>query len=96
MFTGGGYTVTAGNVGGTNPVLDYGLRDASIPSWMDAATYASIFTNERWDPGSAPEMGYRFTVPNGAYRVNIFVANNCSCTENLGERVYSISWKVLS
>ncbi|WP_208295925.1 PQQ-dependent sugar dehydrogenase, partial [Maribacter caenipelagi] len=72
LFTGGGYTVTAGNVGGTNPVLDYGLRDGSIPSWMDAGTYASIFTNERWDPGSAPEMGYRFTVPNGAYTVNIF------------------------
>jgi hypothetical protein len=90
-FNGGGYTVTAGNVGGTNPILDYSLRDSSIPSSMNAATYTSIFTNERWDPGSAPEMGYRFTVPDGRYTVNIFVANNCSCTNKVGQRVYSIA-----
>ncbi|MGO4920997.1 malectin domain-containing carbohydrate-binding protein, partial [Maribacter spongiicola] len=90
-FNGAGYTVTAGNVGGTNPILDYGLRDSSIPSSMDAATYTGIFTNERWDPGTAPEMGYRFSVPDGRYTVNIFVANNCSCTNKVGQRVYSIA-----
>ena len=90
-FNGVGYTVTAGNVGGTNPVLDYGLRDSSIPTWMDAATYTGIFTNERWDPGSAPEMGYRFSVPDGRYTVNVFLANNCSCTNKVGQRVYSIA-----
>ncbi|MDP2527697.1 PQQ-dependent sugar dehydrogenase, partial [Maribacter dokdonensis] len=91
MYVGDGYTVTSGNVGGTNPFLDYALRDASIPTWMDSSTYGSLFSNERWDPGSSPEMSYLFTVPDGLYTVNLFVANNCSCTDGPGERMYSIS-----
>jgi hypothetical protein len=88
---GGFYTVSAGRIGGDNGDVEYGLRDGSIPSTMDMATYQGLFRNERWDPGTAPEMSYVFPVPNGRYRVNVFLMNYCSCTDQVGERVFSIA-----
>ncbi|OQD43090.1 hypothetical protein BUL40_08350 [Croceivirga radicis] len=87
----GGYQVSSGRLGGNNSNVSYANRDVSIPSWMSAATYEGLFRNERWDDGIAPELSYDFPLPNGTYQVNLYMGNWCSCTSEVGERVFDVS-----
>ena len=57
---------------------------------LDDSTFNSLFSNERWDEGSAPEMEYTIPVPNGNYIVNLFLGNGYHGTTTPGTRVYDV------
>ncbi|WP_405397996.1 PQQ-dependent sugar dehydrogenase [Maribacter sp. Asnod2-G09] len=88
--SGTGYSVNTGVSAPATGML-YVDRDPSIPSYIDQTTYGSLFSHERWDGPGAPEMQYSVPLPNGDYRVNIYVGNFCSCTDEVGERVFGIT-----
>ncbi|MFT5737770.1 MAG: hypothetical protein ACI9SG_002120 [Maribacter sp.] len=89
-YTGSGYSI---NTGVSAPVsgMSFTNRDASIPSNMNQQTYEALFSNERWDGLGAPEMEYDIPLPNGDYTVNLYLVNFCTCTEEVGERVFGIA-----
>lgn len=59
----------------------------SVPSYVPAA----VFADERWDPGSAPEMQWEFPVANGTYRVNLMFAEGYSGTQSPGARLMDVA-----
>lgn len=59
----------------------------SVPAHVPAA----VFGDERWDPGAAPEMQWEFPVANGAYRVNLLLAEGYSGTQFAGARVMDVA-----
>ena len=88
-FTGNGYTVNTGNVfNGTGVV--YANRDASIPAYVDEATFNAIFGSERFDFPAAPEMEFSVPLVNGNYTVNIYAANSFEATSAVGQRIFDI------
>jgi malectin (di-glucose binding ER protein) len=61
--------------------------DATVP----AATPASIFSSERWDPSGGTEMAWSFTAPAGRHvRVRLYLSDRCSCTTQPGKRVFDV------
>jgi len=66
---------------------EMGYFHPSVPSYVPP----SLFWFERWDPDAAPEMRWEFPVPNGAYRVNLFVAEAFSGTQFPGARVMDVA-----
>ncbi len=63
-------------------------RTAKVP----AATPQSIFSVERADPASAPEMSWSFPVRSGTkVQVRLYFASGCSCTNDPGERTFDVS-----
>ena len=88
-FTGNGYTVNIGNIfNGTG--VEYSNRDASIPDYIDAATFDALFGSERFDFPAAPEMEFGIPLVNGQYTVNIYAANSFDSTSAVGQRVFDI------
>ncbi|WP_233131755.1 malectin domain-containing carbohydrate-binding protein [Robiginitalea sediminis] len=61
--------------------------DASVPSYVPLA----LFANERWDPGTAPEMEWTFALENGDYLVRLYMGNGFAGTSAVGQRVFDIS-----
>ncbi len=55
---------------------------ASVPAHVPAA----VFADERWDPGSAPELQWEFPVANGPYLVRLMLAEGYSGTQSVGAR----------
>ncbi len=87
--TGGNFAVNTGTV--TNFVgTIYDNRDSSIPAYMDNATFAEIFQEDRFDPPAAPEMEYTMDVENGNYVVNIYTANAFDEANQVGDRIFDI------
>ncbi|GLU44904.1 PKD domain-containing protein [Allomuricauda sp. NBRC 101325] len=87
---GGNYAVNTGNV--TNFVgTVYDNRDSSIPAYIDAATFAELFAEDRYDPSSLPEMEYTLALDNGNYVVNLFTANAYNGASQVGDRIFDIS-----
>jgi hypothetical protein len=84
-----GYSVNTGNI--TTGNLIYANRDNSIPSYIDEATYNTIFAQERWDPPALPEMQFDIPLPNGDYIINLYLGNSFSGTSTIGSRIFSIS-----
>lgn len=61
--------------------------DGSVP---DSAPSA-LFSSERWDPGSAPEMMWDFPVTAGReVQVRLYLANRCTCTQFPGIRQFDV------
>jgi hypothetical protein len=87
-YTGSTYSVTAGNSDSAN--LLNSNRHASIPNYIDATTFNSIFKDERWDPATNPEMEFRIPMENGQYTVNLFMGNSFNGTSLAGQRVFDI------
>ncbi|NAS12383.1 malectin domain-containing carbohydrate-binding protein [Poritiphilus flavus] len=86
-YTGSGYSVNNGNI--FNGGLLFSNRHSSVPSYVDEATFNTIFAQERYsDPGENME----FTVPmiNGDYTVNLFLGNSFGGTSEIGQRVFDI------
>ncbi len=77
------YRNNVGNVGGTG----FNSIDPSVP----VTTPSSLFTSERWDPGSAPELEWDFPVSNGTYEVRLYFMNSYGGTSNAGQRVFDVS-----
>jgi hypothetical protein len=59
---------------------------APIAGTLDDALYQ----DERWDRSTAPELQYRFAVPNGNYDVRLFFAENYVPNFGVGKRVFGI------
>ncbi len=87
-FVGDNHTVNTGLIFNSN--LQYGNRDVSIPAYIDAATFAALFANERFDEAAGDEMVFTVPVANGDYVVNIFMGNSFSGTSMVGERVFDL------
>ncbi|MDI1463271.1 malectin domain-containing carbohydrate-binding protein [Catellatospora sp. KI3] len=68
---------------GTVPTVD-----ATVP----AGTPAALFSSERWDPGSAPEMSWQFPVTAGTeVEVRLYFANRYGGTASPGSRVFNVA-----
>ena len=63
-----------------------GPPHASVPSYVPPG----VFTYERWDPPSSPEMQWEFPVSPGTYRINLMLADAYSGTQFVGARTMDI------
>ena len=70
--------------------LSFAARDASIPDYVDEATFNALFAQERYDVLDTEEMVYTIPVQNGYYRVNLYMGNSFVGTQNIGDRVFDI------
>jgi hypothetical protein len=62
--------------------------DATVPT----STPAAVFSSERWDGTSAPEMQWDFPVPAGVQiRVRLYLANRATNTSTVGSRLFDVS-----
>ncbi|GAA3171982.1 hypothetical protein GCM10010531_26760 [Blastococcus jejuensis] len=78
--------------GGSNAASWGGISsDSTVPP----GTPATIFSTERWDPGTAgdgAEMRWSFPVPAGTQvTVRLYFANQCSCTSAAGQRMFDVA-----
>ena len=88
---GGAYVDSAGQ----SWVADTGFNTASAAVYPSTTAIAgtndpALYRSERWDPGSAPELTYAFTVPNGSYQVRLHFAENYSGAFGVGRRVFDV------
>ena len=66
--------------------------DNTVPNSDDDRAPRTLFDSERWDPGAAPEMQWSFPVEAGTnVAVRLYLANRCTCTDQVGERVFDVS-----
>ncbi|HZN77041.1 MAG TPA: malectin domain-containing carbohydrate-binding protein [Micromonosporaceae bacterium] len=84
--------------GTTNPLRNTGSNSASwnpvgsVDGTVPASTPSAIYSSERWDPGSSPEMQWDLPVPAGtSVSVRLYFANQCTCTQNVGQRRFNVS-----
>ncbi|WP_304621894.1 malectin domain-containing carbohydrate-binding protein [Robertkochia aurantiaca] len=82
------YTVNTGNV--YNSSFAFGARDNSIPEYIDEATFDAIFDQERYDPGSAPEMEFAIPLENGDYVIRLYLGTSFEGTNSPGSRIFDI------
>ncbi len=63
----------------------------SVHGSVPDGTPAGIWTSERWDPGSAPEMQWRFAAQAGeTYEVRLYVYDSYFRTSLPGDRVFDV------
>jgi hypothetical protein len=68
----------------TDPIA----RSASVP----ASTPQEVFSTERWDPDSAPEMEWNFPVQAGLpLQVRLYFSNGYGGTSQPGQRVFDVA-----
>lgn len=89
--TGINYSVNAGTIPGSTNTFKYENRHESVPDYIDEATFNAIYSKERYDPTSAPEMEFKFPVDNGNYVVNIYTGNGYGPANSVGARIFDIS-----
>ncbi|WP_170226046.1 malectin domain-containing carbohydrate-binding protein [Robertkochia marina] len=70
--------------------LNYFDRHASMPDYIDQATFEKLFSTERYDPKAAPEMTYSIPLPDGKYTVQLYFGSLYAGTKNPGDRVFNI------
>jgi len=64
----------------------------SVDSTLPAGTPVDLFSSELWDGGEGEEMHWGFPVPAGTrVQVRLYFANQCSCTDDPGERRFSVA-----
>ena len=96
----GGIAWAADN-GTTSPWRNSGSNAAgwtpvgSLTDNVPGSTPGEIFSTERWDPGTAgdgSEMEWTIPITAGTdVLVRLYLANRCTCTDLVGERIYDIS-----
>ncbi|MEL6813131.1 MAG: malectin domain-containing carbohydrate-binding protein, partial [Bacteroidota bacterium] len=82
------YSVNTGAIYSSK--LNYANRDASIPSYIDEATYNAIFAKERYDRIDGEEMEFKIPLTNGYYIANLYLGNSYSGTNQAGDRIFDI------
>ena len=82
----------------TNPLRNTGSNVAtyapigSVDGTVPATTPSTIFSSERWDPNTAPEMSWNFPAPAGHnLQVRLYFGNQCTCTSAVGQRRFSVA-----
>ncbi|RBP29787.1 putative Ig domain-containing protein [Oceanihabitans sediminis] len=89
--TGPSYTVSSGSKFEITPMeLDYAAKDASIPAYIDEATYLEIIRTQRSISASSTPMVFSIPVPNGDYIVNFYAGNLYHGTRFPGSRIFSV------
>ncbi|MEU7824927.1 malectin domain-containing carbohydrate-binding protein, partial [Catellatospora sp. NPDC049133] len=64
----------------------------SVDSTVPAGTPTALYSSERWDPGSAPEMSWQFPVTVGTeVEVRLYLANRYGGTASAGSRVFNVT-----
>ena len=84
------YTDTANQVW----AADTGFNTGGVVNVANAIAGTSdpaLYRSERWDPGTAPELAYGFTVPNGTYTVKLHFAETWSGGQAVGRRIFDVS-----
>lgn len=89
-FNDGAYSVNSGLIFAGN-VIKYATRDASIPSYIDEATFDAIFAQERYSNVANPDMEFLIPLIDGDYVVNLFLGNSFAGASQVGNRVFGIS-----
>ncbi|GAA4579048.1 hypothetical protein GCM10023176_56060 [Micromonospora coerulea] len=65
---------------------------ATLDSTVPSSTPVDVFSSERWDPATAPEMQWDFPVPAGAQiQVRLYLANRYPTTGTVGKRIFNVS-----
>ncbi|MFL6139376.1 MAG: PKD domain-containing protein [Frankiaceae bacterium] len=65
---------------------------ATLDSSVPAGTPIGVFSTERWDPSGGNDLQWHFPVTTGqSIEVRLFLANQCSCTSQAGQRVFNVS-----
>ncbi|MEJ1222370.1 PKD domain-containing protein [Sediminicola sp. 1XM1-17] len=82
------YSVNTGII--TNSGLQYTNRHASIPTYISQSVFNALFSQERYDVASGPEMEYQIPLSNGNYTVNLYLGNSFSGTSQIGQRVFDV------
>jgi chitodextrinase len=73
---------------------DFGFNGGSTVNVSNAIAGTSdpaLYRTERWDPPTAPELAYAFTVPNGTYTVKLHFAETWSAGQGVGKRVFNVA-----
>lgn len=92
LFSTSNYLVSTGEI--LDAGLLYANRHASIPSYIDEATFNAIFAQERFDfgnPGDGFEMRFDIPLPDGDYMVNLYVGNSFAGASNVGNRIFDVN-----
>ncbi|PWU57610.1 hypothetical protein DLE60_24145 [Micromonospora globispora] len=64
---------------------------ATLDSSVPASTPVDVFSSERWDPTTAPEMSWDFPVAAGAQiQVRLYLANRYPTTNTVGKRKFDV------
>jgi hypothetical protein len=64
----------------------------TVHSSVPAGTPAALFSSERWDPNTPPEMQWTFPVAAGTHlSVRLYLANRSSATATVGKRKFSVA-----
>ncbi|MGC1215260.1 MAG: malectin domain-containing carbohydrate-binding protein [Micromonospora sp.] len=64
---------------------------ATLDPTVPATTPAAVFSGERWDPSTAPEMSWDFPVAAGAQiQVRLYMANRYPGTGTVGKRKFDV------
>ncbi len=65
----------------------YNTVDPSVPAYVPM----SIYSTERWDTGSAPDMQWDFPIADpGTYEVRLYFLNSFNGTSTPGKRVFDV------
>lgn len=85
------YTDAASNVWSA----DSGFNTGNVSNWgtptIAGTSDPTLYRTERWDPPTAPEMNYTFSVANGTYTVRLHFAENWSPAFAVGVRVFDVN-----
>ncbi len=74
--------VNTGITFGNNIFIDM----SAVPDYIPAA----LFSTERWDPGTEPEMHWMLPVTPGAYEVRLYFSELFPSTQGAGLRVFDV------
>jgi len=84
------YTDTAGQVWAADTGFNTG-NTVNVGNAIAGTSDPALYRTERWDPGSAPELAYAFTVPNGTYTVKLHFAETWGGGQAVGRRIFDVS-----
>lgn len=82
------FSVNTGNIFNAN--FSFENKNPSIPSYINEATFNSLFDQEKYDPAAFPEMEYQIPITNGNYIVNLYLGNTYNGTDQIGDRIYDL------
>jgi hypothetical protein len=86
---GGAFTDSAGNIWSADSGFNTGTANTvAIP--INNTVDDALYQTERWDSPTSPELSYSFTLPNGAYAVDLHFAETYSGALGVGKRVFDV------
>ncbi len=87
--SGNNYSVNTGLIEDFGGII-FENKHISVPAYIDAATFDTIFAEERYDEATDPKMEYVVPLENGDYMVHLYVGNSFDGADEIGNRVFDI------